>query len=455
MRYLARLCVIPLLLAFPAAHAAEIPPSLAPLAAKVAPAIVSVTSLSPSQHSSAAGQGGDPAQQASTGEDSTGIVVPPPKTLESLGSGFIFNDEGYILTNNHVVADASDITVTLADGTVYPAIIAGRDPDADLAVLKINAPHKLPFLRFGNASQMKVGDWVLAVGNPYGMANTNTFGIISALHRDIGENKYDDFIQTDAAINRGNSGGPLLNMQGQVIGVDSAIYAPTGTSDGIGFAIPASMAAPVADALMHNGQMTRGWLGLSTEDVTPAIQTALDLPGTEGALIGAVAENSPSYGILQPGDDILAVGDEKVSSTRALYIRMAEIQAGQSVRVDYVRDGVAHHAQLTVTVPPPAALNVMAGQVPAPAPVMLPAYGLALGAMPAGSGVKISAVSGPAAKAGLKAGDVILQINGQVVSNAQDFVHVAQTLGHDPAVLLIAGSSAPHWVAVQAVPTSK
>lgn len=453
MKSLARFVVVPFLLAACAAHAEDLPSSLAVLAAKVAPAIVSVTALSPLSHND--GLPGDddengPPQMQSTAlkKSHPGMVVPPPNTLESLGSGFIFNAAGYILTNNHVIAGATDITVTLADGSVYPAIVAGRDPQADLAVLKINAHHKLPSLRFGNSTKMKVGDWVLAVGNPYGMPNTNTFGIISALHRQIGLTAFDDYIQTDAAINRGNSGGPLLNMQGQVVGVDSAIYAPTGVSDGIGFAIPAAMAQPVAQALMANGKMVRGWLGVSTEALTPAIKTALDLPDNEGALIGAVAQNGPSAGKLQPGDDIIALGGDKIANPRALYIRVAEIQAGQSVQLVYVRAGDTHHITLTVTMPPSAAAESLSTQTEFPSPVMLPGYGLGLVATPTGEGVKVSSAIGPAAAAGIKAGDVILQVNGQPVTSAQDLRHFMKGLGQDPAVLLIAGKVAPRWVVV-------
>lgn len=453
MKSLARFVVVPFLLAACAAHAEGLPTSLAALASKVAPAIVSVTALSPLSHNDGPPGGEDEngspqLQSTALKKNHPGVMVPPPNSLESLGSGFIFNAAGYILTNNHVIAGATDITVTLADGSVYPAIVAGRDPQADLAVLKIDAHHKLPYLAFGNSTKMKVGDWVLAVGNPYGMPNTNTFGIISALHRQIGLTAFDDYIQTDAAINRGNSGGPLLDMHGQVVGVDSAIYAPTGVSDGIGFAIPASMAQPVAEALMTNGKMTRGWLGVSTELLTPAIQTVLNLPNTDGALIGAVAQNGPSAGKLQPGDDIIALGGDKIANPQALYIHVAEIQAGQSVQLAYIRAGDTHHLTLTVTVPPSAEVERLATQTEFPNPVMLPAYGLGLVATPTGEGVEVSSATGPAAAAGVKAGDVILQLDGQPVTNAQDLRHFIDRLGQDPAVLLITGKGAPHWVVV-------
>lgn len=473
MKFLARPLPALFLLAASAAHASNLPPPLADLAAKVAPAVVSVASMAPAGSGSPqdddGGDNGDGGNDdggdsgssayhpaADTPGNADGTVVPPPKTIESLGSGFVFDPAGYILTNNHVVNGASNITVTFPDGTVYPAIIAGRDTDADLAVLKINTGHPLPFVSFGESSKMRVGDWVLAVGNPFGMPGTNTAGIVSALHRQIGDTKFDDFIQTDAAINKGNSGGPLFNLQGQVIGVNSAIYAPSGTSDGIGFSIPSAMAEPVAEALAHSGKMTRGWLGVATEEVTPDIQTALKLPGTKGALVGAVSSGSPADGVLRPGDVITALGGEQIADPQALFIRTAEFQAGQSVAADYVRDGAARHADLTITVPPPALDESIAQKQEAqPSPVTLPAYGLGLAGKPAANGVSITSATDPAAKAGILAGDVIEQVNGVVVTAAADVRKRVESLGDDPAVFLISGPAqgggnpGPRWVPVK------
>ncbi|MGE4481794.1 trypsin-like peptidase domain-containing protein [Acidocella sp.] len=459
------------LLAAPVARAGELPPPMAELAAKVSPAVVSIASMAPAGNDSSQndddndgnddGDGNDAASAfhptADTPDDTAGTIVPPPKTIESLGSGFVFDPAGYILTNNHVVNGASSVTVTFPDGTVYPAIIAGRDPDADLAVLKIKAGHPLPFVPFGASAKMRVGDWVLAVGNPFGMPGTNTAGIVSALNRRIGDTKFDDFIQTDAAINKGNSGGPLFNMQGQVIGVNSAIYAPSGTSDGIGFAIPSAMAEPVAEALAHGGKMTRGWLGVATEEVTSNIQAALKLPSASGALVGAVSPDSPADGKLQPGDVITDLGGARIDNPRALYIRTAEFQAGQSVAVDYVRDGVKMHTSLTIAVPPPPLDETVMPKVEAPSgPVSLPAYGLGLAGKPVANGVSITSAKGPAAKAGIVAGDVIEQVNGKPVGDAQDVRKLMTGLGQDPAVLLISGpvkgggNPGPRWVAVVA-----
>ena len=347
------------------------------------------------------------------------------------------------------------------DGSVYPAIIAGLDPDADLAVLKIDAGRPLPFLKFGDSAQMKVGDWVLAIGNPYGMANTNTAGIVSALHRQIGDTKFDDFIQTDAAINKGNSGGPLLNMQGQVIGVNSAIYAPAGTSDGIGFSIPSSMAGPVANALVTNGKMIRGWLGVSVEEVSPDIQKALRLPASSGALVGAVAGNGPSANILRPGDVITTLNGVSISNPQALSIATAEIQAGQSVKVGYIRNGTAATADLTVSIPPTTQDETEAlDQSSSPNPLMLPAYGLGLSTHSTPGGVSVTLATGPAAAAGLVTGDVISQVDGTFVRGARQFAKQANIVGHSPVALFAispgSGTSQPvsRWVVVVPVSSS-
>ncbi|SHE36322.1 trypsin-like peptidase domain-containing protein [Acidocella aminolytica] len=464
MKLLARSFSVLFLLAAAVAHAADLPPALADLAAKVAPAVVSIASMAPVNKNSAQDDGSDdgsgdgsayhPASDKPS--DTASTVVPPPKTIESLGSGFVFDPAGYILTNNHVVNGASNITVTFPDGTVYPAIIAGRDRDADLAVLKINAGHKLPFVPFGDSNKMRVGDWVLAVGNPFGMPGTNTAGIVSALHRQIDDTKYDDFIQTDAAINKGNSGGPLFNLQGQVIGVNSAIYAPSGASDGIGFSIPSAMAEPVAEALAHSGKMVRGWLGVATEEVTPSIQGVLKLQSPKGALVGAVSARSPASGKLQPGDVITAMGGTPIDNPRALFIRTAEFQTGQSVKVDFVRNGVAAHTQLTITASPPARdENIEQTHEPKPKPVTLSAYGLGLAGNPAENGVSVTSATGPAAKAGIVAGNIIQQVNGVVVATATDVRKQVDALGDAPAVFLISGPAqgggnpGPRWVAVK------
>ncbi|WP_297494261.1 trypsin-like peptidase domain-containing protein [Acidocella sp.] len=470
MRQIARLLALLSFAGFGlgAARAAELPLGLGNLAAQVMPAVVSIaamaplTSAPPADASQDGGEtGGDSSalRTADTTENTSGSLVPPPKTIESLGSGFVFDPAGYILTNNHVIDGASAVTVTFPDGAVYDATIAGRDKDADLAVLKIDAGHRLPFLKFGDSGKMRVGDWVMAIGNPFGLPGSTSAGIISALHRVIGDTSFDDFIQTDAAINRGNSGGPLFNLAGEVIGVNSAIESPNGDSDGIGFAIPSAMAAPVARALAHTGAMQRGWLGVATEEVTPQVQAVLTLPDTKGALVGAVAPNGPSAGVLDTGDVIVGLDGVAVDNPRALLIRTAEIPAGKTVVVRFYRDGGIGQADVTVTAPPPPLDESLILPPPPPAaPVILSALGLGLAGKPAVqgvvSGVSVMSATGAAAKAGIVAGDVIEQVNGLTVADAGALQARVTALGNAPPVFLVDGNAAdgtnpgPRWIAV-------
>jgi len=476
--FLRPLCAV--LLFVPAlARASTLPPTLAPLVNRVAPAVVSIAAMAPDNSTTAApaaaapndNSGGDDdngdddsayhATADTSPQDTAGDVVPPPKSIESLGSGFVFDSSGYILTNEHVVDGAATIIVTFPDGTVYPAILAGRDKSADLAVLKISAPAPLPYVNFGDSSTVQVGDYVMAIGNPLGLPGSASSGIVSALHRQIGDTDYDDFIQTDAAVNKGNSGGPLFNMDGQVIGVTSAIESPTGTSDGIAFAIPSAMAQPVALALEHGGEMDRGWLGVASEDVTPAVQQLLGLRNTAGAVVGAVSPGGPSDGVLQAGDVITALAGVPVADPQALTIRTAEIPAGATVDVEFWRDGGRHHANLTLTAPPPALDETIAPPASKlPATLSVPGYGLSLSTKSAEGGVSVTSVSGAAAKAGIAAGDVIGQVNGDVVTDAATLQArlAAVAKARQPATLLISGNDSagndpgPRWVALAATP---
>ncbi len=462
MHQIARLFALLLFACAGTARAAELPPALANLAAQVLPAVVSLAAMAPAGNGPAKsdnddGDDGGDDSALRTADNTAGSVVPPPKTIESLGSGFVFDPAGYILTNNHVVDGASAVIVTFADGSVYNATIAGRDKDSDLAVLKVDAGHPLPYVKFGDSAKMRVGDWVMAIGNPFGLAGSTSAGIVSALHRQIGDTSYDDFIQTDAAINRGNSGGPLFNLAGQVIGVNSAIEAPNGNSDGVGFAIPSSMAEPVALQLAHKGVMQRGWLGIATAEVTPPVQAALELPGTNGALVGSVSPDGPSNNVLKPGDVVVGLDGSAVSNPQALLIRTAEIPVGQNVVVRFYRDGGVGQANLTVSAPPPPLNELIAPPAsPVPQPVILSAYGLGLAGKPAANGVAVISATGPAAKAGIVAGDVIEQLNGQNVATAKDLAAQIKALGNQPPVFLVSGNTAsgtnpgPRWIPVPA-----
>ncbi len=457
----------------PAVRAAPMTPDLAALAARVMPAVVSVESTDPIGDNPADnGDGGDggsvdpgraagplsPAPVADL-QDAAGSVLPPPKAEEALGAGFVFDPAGYILTNDHVISGASGVTVTFQDGTILPATVVGQDKDGDLAVLKVQAGHRLPALQFGDSAKLRVGDWVLAVGNPYGLSGSASAGIVSALHRDIGETRYDDFIQTDATINRGNSGGPLFNLQGQVIGVNSAIYSATGGSVGIGFAIPADMAAPVAAALQTNGQIVRGWLGLSAQAVTPEISQLLGLPGTGGALVGSVADTGPAAGRLQPGDVLVALGNRPVNDPRALMIRTAEIPAGQAAAVTFWRHGGLQTTSLSVAIPPPDQPPGTAPLAAAQPGVKIAALGLTAAAASSPDGAAVLAVmqGGPGAKAGLLAGNHIEAVSASQITSASGLQSSVEQLrdGHQPsATLLVSGDDAsgndpgPRWVGV-------
>ncbi|MFT6407994.1 MAG: serine protease Do [Arenicella sp.] len=257
-----------------------------------------------------------------------------------IGSGFIISADGYVVTNHHVIDGADEIVVTLTDGTEYEAEIKGSDPKTDLALLKLKDVSDLPFVPWGDDEQSRVGDWVLAIGNPFGLGGSASTGIISAIGRDIQAGPYDDFIQVDAAINRGNSGGPLFNMLGQVIGINSMIYSPSGGSVGIGFAIPASLAKGVIGQLQNTGQVERSWIGVSIGPVSKELAKLLDRPNEEGALISGVMSDSPAAKAgLEARDIVLEFNRERIKEMRNLPKEVAQSQVGKSYDIKVWRDG--------------------------------------------------------------------------------------------------------------------
>ncbi len=252
----------------------------------------------------------------------------PGQRAASLGSGFIIDPSGLIVTNAHVIANADQITVTLSDDTVLQAQVIGRDSVTDLALLKVDAKSPLPAASWGDSSKAKVGDWVLAIGNPFGLGGTVTAGIISATARDIHSGPYDDYLQTDASINRGNSGGPMFNLQGEVIGINTAIYSPSGGSIGIGFAIPTALAEPIVNQLKTTGKVERGWIGARIQPVTDDIAESIGLDKARGALIASIDQASPAMqGGLKPGDVILTYDGKPVDRSRQLPRFVAELGA--------------------------------------------------------------------------------------------------------------------------------
>jgi len=264
--------------------------------------------------------------------------APRKRKATSLGSGFVIDESGYIVTNNHVIGEADQIQVVFQDGETLEAELVGKDPKVDIAVLKVKTKKRLKALKWGDSTKSNVGDWVLAIGNPFGLGGTVTAGIISAKSRDIGMGQYDSFIQTDASINKGNSGGPMFNMEGEVIGINSAIFSPTGGSVGIGFAIPSTMAVDVIKQLKKFGKTSRGWLGVRIQLVTEEIAEAYGLDKAKGALVASVENNSPSFKAgVKPGDIILKFDGKDIKKDRDLPKIVAITKVGKNVQLEIWR----------------------------------------------------------------------------------------------------------------------
>jgi serine protease Do len=319
-----------------AAQAQRIPPAgFADLAERLTPAVVNIAT---SQNIDAARDlprfpRGSPLERFNEGDSSQPQV-------NSLGSGFIISADGVVVTNNHVVEGADSIEVVLPSGDRLPAELAGRDVATDLAVLRVQSREPLPHVPFGDSDRARVGDLVIAVGNPFGLGGTVTLGIVSARNRNIEAGRYDDFIQTDAAINRGNSGGPLFSMSGEVIGVNTAIVSPTGGSVGVGFAMPSNLVRPVVDQILRFGEARRGWFGVRLTPVTPEIAQRNNLPRAAGAVVTRVTPGGPAQRAgIRPGDIVLSFDGRDIADTRTLTRMVAEAQIGRTVSVRVLRGG--------------------------------------------------------------------------------------------------------------------
>ncbi len=274
---------------------------------------------------------------------------PPPSRVQSVGSGFVIDASGIIVTNNHVIDGADQIDVSFSDGTKLRAELVGRDTKVDLAVLKVKPTKPLVPLKFGDSDKSRIGDWVLAIGNPFGLGETVTLGIISAKNRDIHAGPYDNYLQTDAAINRGNSGGPLFNMAGEVVGINTAIISPSGTSAGIGFAIPANTALPVIEQLRQFGETRRGWLGVKIQDLTSDISDSLGLKDTKGVLVADVTAKGPAEaGGMKAGDVIVSFDKRDVPNTHDLTRMVADSAISKEVEVGVLRKGKAETLKITL-----------------------------------------------------------------------------------------------------------
>ncbi|GAB4482181.1 MAG: DegQ family serine endoprotease [Erythrobacter tepidarius] len=380
-----------------------------------------------------------------------GGVQPQTREAQSLGSGFIISADGYVVTNNHVInppdtrAKLESISVTLADGSEYEAVLVGADAASDLAVLKIRANKTFPFVRFGDSSAARVGDWVVAIGNPFGLGGTVTSGIISAVYRNTGQGgAYDRYIQTDASINRGNSGGPLFDMRGNVIGINNAIFSPSGGSVGIGFAIPAEIAAPIVEKLKAGREIERGYLGVGLAPINEDFAASLGLEKRRGEFVQTVQDDSPAARAgIKPGDIITRVNGKEVTADQTVSFLVANLQPGARVPVELLRDGKqiavnvtlgkrpseAELSQQTQTFDPDAEEPMAPGTSDGTIEDRLGLQVIPLTAQIARSlgvpvetkGVVISAVdpNSDAARKGLRRGDIILSANYQDVASVE------------------------------------
>jgi serine protease Do len=376
-----------------------------------------------------------------------------PHRGQGAGSGVIISEDGYILSNDHVVAEAAEVTVTLSDKKEYTATVVGRDPKTDLALLKIDAKQTLPSAAMGDSEQVKVGDWVVAIGNPFGLSHTVTSGIVSAKGRVIGAGPYDNFIQTDASINPGNSGGPLFNLNGEVVGINTAII-PQG--QGIGFAIPVNTAKPLIPQLATTGTITRGYLGVNIQDISEALAETLKVDSRDGALVADVVPGSPAQkGGIERGDIIVGYDGKPVKNSHELPSLVAATPVGDKVTVTVLRDGKTR--EMTVAVGKLAADETeMKASAEEPAKGT---WGLRLHeldgrvkgrmGLKADQGVVVVGVEpgSPAAEAGLRKGDVIVEVNRETVESITDLkTAIGDAEEKDRLLLLVQRGSGKFFV---------
>jgi serine protease Do len=447
------------------------PDSFAPLAKEVSPAVVYVET----ERQRETGAAGLPFPEGSPFEEffrrfgqPDGMPegqAPQQRPVRGVGSGFIIDDEGVIVTNNHVVEGADDIEVTLTDGRKFDAELVGTDPQTDLAVIRIDPDGPLPELEFGDSDAIEVGDWVMAVGNPFGLGGTVTAGIVSARGRNINAGPYDDFIQTDAAINRGNSGGPMFDMDGKVIGINTAIFSPSGGSIGIGFAIPSNLAEPIIAQLREGGSVERGWLGVMVQEVTPDLAEAIGLDVAEGALVANVVEGGPAEDAgLQQGDVILSFAGTDIAEMRDLPRVVANTQVGNDVEVKLWRDGRTETLEVEVGRMEPQTASLAQPEAQEQEEQLAESLGAKLAAvdrdtadrfdLPAETeGVVVITVEpdSPAAEAGLRPGDLIRRIdNEQVTTVEQVSASLAEAAqGQRSALMLVERAGNPLFLGVK------
>jgi serine protease Do len=456
------------------AYARSTPESFADLAAEVTPAVVNISASTTVEARSRTlpqlppgtpfedlfeeffnrrGQGGQGGQGGS-GENSPSR----PRSSNSLGSGFVIDSSGIVVTNNHVIGDANDISVIFPDGSRLKAEIVGKDSKVDLAVLKVKSDKPLKAVKFGDSDSIRAGDWVMAIGNPFGLGGSVTAGIVSARGRNIDSGPYDNYIQTDASINKGNSGGPLFNMNGEVIGINTAILSPTGGSVGIGFAVPASTAVPIIDQLRQFGETRRGWLGVRIQNVDDATAEALNLGTARGALIAGIDDKGPAKPAgLEVGDVIVRFDGKEVKDSRDLPRIVASTSVGKAVDVAIVRKGQEMTKQVTLgrledtekqaslqqpsTEPPTATRQALGLNMSGMTDELRRRFSLKDDL----KGVVITRVdpNSSASDKRIQAGEVIVEVNQEPVTNPTDVTKKIDDLksqGRKSALLLVANA---------------
>ncbi len=397
------------------------------LAEQVTPSVVSISPSGSTPHSSRR-----PSDRNRDGS---------PKPPSGSGSGVLIDKKGFIVTNSHVVGEAQEVEVLLSDKTKFTGKVVGRDPDTDLAVVKIDTEKQLPFVPLGNSKGVKVGQWVMAVGNPFGLDRTVTVGIISGLGREnVNLSRYENFIQTDASINPGNSGGPLFNVRGEIVGINTAII---NVAQGIGFAIPSNMVQTIVQQLIASGKVTRGWLGVGIQPLTSELATKFNVKEEEGVLVNEVFEGEPAdQGGIQPGDIILMVDDEPVGSTNALARVIAGFAPGQKVLIAFIRNGRKQEITMALGEKKDGAMTAALPNLPERF------LGITVSSLTPENTekFKIKEVNGviitgvepgsPAEAEGLKEGDLIKEIEGEAVANLDDFRKITEKAEKTETVLL-------------------
>ncbi|MBB5691656.1 Do family serine endopeptidase [Roseomonas alkaliterrae] len=422
----------------------RIGPDFADVVERVAPSVVRVITTTRAAPASTEIPRGGPMEEMFRRFGGQAPGAPLPRR-GGQGSGFIVDPAGYIVTNAHVVGAEAEVQVALADGRTLPARVVGRDVATDIALLKVEAGAPLPALRFGDSDRTRVGEWVMAMGSPFGLGGSVTAGIVSARGRQIGAGPYDDFIQTDASINPGNSGGPLFNAAGEVVGVNTAIVSPSGGNIGIGFAVPSRMAQSVVAQLREHGAVRRGWLGVSLQPMDAEMAAALGTAEAKGALINAVEPGSPAARAgLRAGDVVTAIDGRAVETPRDLAAGVADVPPGRTATLAILRDGASTEARVEIGSHP-------ANAVPAAKPGQ-PALGLGL-APRQGGGAEIARVEpgSAAAERGLAPGDVVLRAGEREVRSPQDVaeaIAAARAAGRPSVALQIERDGRSRFVAL-------